>query len=152
MEKDYDEIDKKILNMIQSHFPVHPHPYRVLAEQMEISEEDVWKRIERLRSKGIIRRIGAIFNSSSLGFRSTLVGVKVDPDFLEAVAKKINQLSGITHHYQRNDAFNLWFTLTARDSKIIDQIVDQIRDWEGVMDILNLPSTRTFKIKVDFQI
>ena len=149
---DLDEIDKKILNTIQSHFPVDPHPYHILAEQIGISEADALKRVERLRSKGVIRRIGAVFSSSGLGFHSTLVGVRVDPKCIEKVAKKINSLSGITHHYQREDAFNLWFTLTVKDSKTIDQIVEQIKNWEGVADILNLPSTRTFKIKVDFQI
>lgn len=147
-----DEIDKKILNLIQSQFPVQSRPYDILAKQLGMSEKEIWERINRLRSKGLIRRIGAIFDSSKLGFFSVLVGVKVDPFFLEKTAKKINELSGITHHYQREDDFNLWFTLTAQDLRMIDQTIQKVKRWEGVVDILNLPAMRTFKIKVDFQV
>ena len=147
-----DETDKKILNHIQSRFPVHSRPYDVLARQLGMSGEEIWERINRLRSNGLIRRIGAIFDSSKLGFFSSLVGVKVEPVFLEKTAKKINELSGITHHYQRDDEFNLWFTLTAKDLRVIDQTIQKVKGWDGVIDILNLPAIRTFKIKVDFQV
>ena len=152
MEFIIDDLDKKILNIIQSRFPVESRPYHALAKQLSIPEEEVHERIDRLRSKRVIRRIGAVFDSSKLGFSSTLIGVKVNPLFLEKIAKKINELSGITHHYQREDDFNLWFTLTTKDLKIIDQTIHKVKEWEGVLDILNLPSTRTFKIKVDFQV
>jgi DNA-binding Lrp family transcriptional regulator len=147
-----DKIDKKILNLIQSQFPVQSRPYDILAKQLGMSEKEAWERINRLRSNGLIRRIGAIFDSSKLGFFSALVGVKVNPFFLEKIAEKISKLSGITHHYQREDDFNLWFTLTAKDLKIIDQTIQKVKGWEGVIDILNLPAIRIFKIKVDFQV
>ena len=147
-----DETDTKILNLIQSHFPVEPHPYAVLARLLSMSEEEVWERIQRLRAQGIIRRIGAVFDSSRLGFHSSLVGVKAAPPFIEEIAHKINKIQGITHHYQRAGEFNLWFTLTARDPAIIDQTVQDIKGWEGVDDVLNLPSLRTFKIKVEFRV
>lgn len=152
MEFIIDEMDKKILNLIQSQFPVQSRPYYVLAKQLNIPEEEVLEKINRLRSKRLIRRIGAVFDSSKLGFFSTLVGVKVNPLFLEKIAKKINELSGITHHYQREDDFNLWFTLTRKDLKMMEQTIHKVKEWEGVLDILNLPAIHTFKIKVDFQI
>lgn len=147
-----DEMDKKILNLIQSRFPVDQYPYKVLADQTGLSEEEAWERVERLRSNGFIRRIGAVFDSSGLGFHSTLVGAKVDPVLIDELAKKINELPGITHHYQRSDEFNLWFTLTARDPGSITKTIEEVKGWEGVMDILNLPALRTFKIKVDFRV
>ncbi|MGA1843777.1 MAG: AsnC family transcriptional regulator [bacterium] len=152
MGQPIDETDTRILNLIQSHFPVEPHPYAVLAGLLSMSEEDVWERIQRLRSRRIIRRIGAVFDSSRLGFHSSLVGVKAAPSLIEEIAHKINKIPGITHHYQREGAFNLWFTLTARDLAVIDQTIQEIKGWKGVDDILNLPSLRTFKIKVEFRI
>ena len=147
-----NDIDKKLINHIQSQFPVQSHPYRVLAEQFGMTEEEVWKRINHLRSKGLIRRIGAVFDSTGLGFYSTLVAVKADPAFLEEVAEKINRLPGVTHHYQRENTFNLWFTLTGKDRKMIDETIRDVGGWDGVLDIMDLPATRTFKIKVGFQI
>ena len=147
-----DALDKKILNTIQSRFPVESRPYLVLADQLDMSEEEVWKRINVLRSKGVIRRVGAVFDSASLGFHSTLVAVKANPALVEEVIRKINVLPGLTHHYERADIFNLWFTLTARDKKTINNLIKKISKWEGVIDIMELPATQTFKIKVDFQI
>jgi len=147
-----DETDRMILNLIQSHFPVEPHPYAVLAGLLSMSEEEVWERIQRLRSQRIIRRIGAVFDSLCLGFHSSLVGIKADPSLIEKIARTINEIPGITHHYQREGEFNLWFTITARDPAVIDQTVQDIKGWKGVADVLNLPSLRTFKIKVEFRI
>ncbi len=147
-----DEIDREIINYIQSNFPVEPYPYSTIAKVLGIEEEEAWRRINQLKSKGFIRRIGAIFNSNKLGFFSTLIGVKTDTAAIKGIAEKINKLPGVTHHYQRDDDYNLWFTLTARSQKIIDEIVQKVREWEGVRNVINLPSTKTFKIKVDFQI
>lgn len=147
-----DNIDKKIINHIQSRFPVQPEPYRAIAWQFGMTEDDVWLRIKRLRTRGLIRRIGAVFDSAGLGFYSTLVAVKTDPAMTEKVAEKINNLPGVTHHYQRDNAYSLWFTLTGADRKKIDDAVLDIGKWAGVLDIMDLPANRTFKIKVDFQI
>ena len=147
-----DDIGKKLINHIQSKFPVQPYPYRTLAEQFGMTEEEVWKRINHLRSKGLIRRIGAVFDSTGLGFYSTLVAIKTDQALLEDVAEKVNRLPGVTHHYQRENTFNLWFTLTGRDRRFVDETIRDVSGWDGVLDIMDLPATRTFKIKVDFKI
>jgi len=152
IRKGLDDIDIRIINFLQGGFPVALSPFRVISESLGISEEDVINRINLLKSKGIIRRIGAVFDSKRLGFHSTLIGVKADPSLLEDIAEGINKLPGITHHYQRDDEFNLWFTLTVKEEESIEEIIHMIKGWKGVVEVINLPSTRTFKIKVNFTI
>ncbi len=72
-----DAIDKKILNRIQSNFPIASRPYDVIARELELTENEVLKRVRRLKSQGIIRRIGGNFVPAKLGFVSTLVSASV---------------------------------------------------------------------------
>lgn len=147
-----DKLDKEIINLIQSAFPVEHQPYEAIGKRLNIPVDEAWQRIKALRAKGIIRRIGAVFKSKRLGFTSTLVGIEADPRFIEEIARKINTIKGVTHHYQRDDQFNLWFTLTAREQKNIDGVLEEIKGLKGVKSTLNLPAKKTFKIKVDFQV
>jgi len=88
-----DDIDRAILNRIQSDFPMTPRPYLSIAESLGFSENEVIKRIDRLKKKGIIRRIGGNFVPEKLGFVSTLCAAKV-PEH------KIDNFAGTVNRYQ----------------------------------------------------
>jgi len=109
-----DEIDKKLLNTIQSGFPISPMPYRSIGEKIGISEQEVIKRVKVLKSRGIIRRIGAIFNPQMIGYESTLIAMSVPQGMFSDVVEIVNTYPEITHNYSRRGKFNLWFTIIAR--------------------------------------
>ncbi len=147
-----DEIDRKILNNLQKDFPVSTRPYHVLGRKLSCSEEDVFSRVKKMKESGLIRRLGASFDSRRLGFKSTLVGMKVPAKRLKRVISIINGYEGITHNYLREDEYNLWFTLIAPSQEAIESILHQIREKSGIEDILNLPAKRLFKISVNFAV
>ncbi len=60
-----DEIDKKILNLIQDEFPLHKRPYGEIGKQVGINEKEAMERVQRLKDVGIIRRIGVVFEPKS---------------------------------------------------------------------------------------
>ena len=147
-----DEIDKSILNEIQSDFPISQRPFKVLGEQLSLSEDEVIDRIKNLKSEGVIRRIGGNFNSGDLGFRSTLCAARVPEEKLEKFVEAVNSYKGVTHNYLRENDYNIWFTVIAQNSEAIEVCLDEISKKTGVQDILNLPSIKMFKIKVDFEV
>ena len=147
-----DKLDKQILNRIQSDFPLVSRPYQELAEELGVSEQEVLNRVRVLRQKGIIRHLGAVFDSNKLGFYSTLVAMQVPRDKLEETARIVNAYPGVTHNYQRDMAYNMWFTLTAASESRAQEILERIRERTGIRKILNLPALNLFKIKVDFQL
>jgi len=102
-----DDIDRKILNRIQSDFPVTSRPYLVVANNLGLSEDDVLKRLARLKEKRIIRRIGGNFVPEKLGFVSTLCAAKVPEDKIEFFAKEVNGYPGVTHNYKRDNKYNI---------------------------------------------
>lgn len=147
-----DEIDRKILNNLQKDFPVSTRPYQVLGRKLGFSEKDVFSRVKKMKRAGLIRRLGASFDSRKLGFKSTLVGMKVPAKRLKKVISIVNRYDGVTHNYLREDEFNLWFTLIAPSQGTIKSILRQIREKSGIEDILNLPAKRLFKISVNFSV
>jgi DNA-binding Lrp family transcriptional regulator len=147
-----DDIDRDILNRIQSGFPITTRPYRTIAEDLGLSESEVLKRISRLKASGIIRRIGGNFTPEKLGFVSTLCAAKVPEEKIKQFAEVVNQYPGVTHNYRRENTYNIWFTFIAPSMDEINANLEQIAAETGVSDILNLPATRVFKIKAEFKV
>ncbi|MDR1016155.1 MAG: hypothetical protein LBL67_01625, partial [Coriobacteriales bacterium] len=109
------DFQKKILTIIQSHFPITPRPYAVLAEQLASDEQTVYDAVGELCASGQIRRIGASINSRKVGYVSTLAALAVPAERVDEVAALINAYPGVTHNYQRENHYNLWFTLIAAE-------------------------------------
>lgn len=146
-----DQVDRDLLNRIQEDFPLTPRPYRELALSLQVPEEEILRRLQFMKDSGLIRRIGAVFDSGQMGYYSTLCACKVPEARLEQVADLINRESGVTHNYQRDHDYNLWFTLTAPGSEAAEQIIRRLENEAGVK-IETMPTTRVFKIKVSFEI
>ena len=147
-----DRIDREILNEIQSHFPLRSRPFRELGQKLGLSEKEVILRVDRLKKEGIIRRIGANFNSRRLGFTSTLCAAKVPQEKLSNFIGTVNRYPGVTHNYERDGKFNIWFTLIAETPEIIDQVLAEIRSATGIEELISLPAEKIFKIRVDFEV
>jgi len=147
-----DPIDKKILNRIQSDFPITHRPYDTLAKEIGIGEADVLERVSRMRKQGLIRRIGGNFVPEKLGYVSTLCAASVPGNKIEHFTRIVNRYPGVTHNYQRDNRLNIWFTFIAPSRKDIINNLKQISEETGIKDIRNLPATRVFKIKAHFNL
>ncbi len=147
-----DTIDKAIINRIQSDFPIDARPYRLIAQELDLQEEQVIERVKKMKDQGIIRRIGGNFVPHKVGFVSTLCAAKVPEDKIDAFAQVVNGFTGVTHNYQRENEFNVWFTFIAASMEEIEQNLSQIAKKTGVDTILNLPATRVFKIRAKFKV
>ena len=150
--KALDNLDKKILNRIQSDFPLTSRPYLNIAEDLGISEKEVLSKVTRLKNSGIIRRIGGNFVPHKIGFVSTLCAAKVPEDKVAKFARVVNGYPGVTHNYRRDNAFNIWFTFIAPTMQEIEKNLESISRETGITDLLNLPATKVFKIKAQFDL
>lgn len=147
-----DDTDRRILNRIQSNFPVTARPYAAIGQELDLTEDEVLARVGRLKRIGIIRRIGGNFSPEKLGFVSTLCAASVPEEKLEAFAAAVNRYPGVTHNYMRDNPFNVWFTFIAPSMDVIDDNLAAIAEETGVHGILNLPATRVFKIRAKFDV
>ncbi|MBM3236062.1 Lrp/AsnC family transcriptional regulator [Candidatus Poribacteria bacterium] len=147
-----DIVDKQLLNLIQTNFPIISEPYKKIGLELGISEAEVIQRLTALKTNGIIRRIGATFDSKKLGYQSTLCAMKVPKERLDEVAKLVNSYHGVTHNYLRNHDYNMWFTLITESEKEQNDILREIQEKSGIADLMNLPAVRFFKVRVDFKL
>jgi len=145
-----DPKDGLILNAIQRNFPVTHRPFLALGRKLGMREREVLERVRKLKAAGIIRRIGASFSAGAVGFRSTLCAAKVPPQKVQDFVAMVNSYPGVTHNYEREGDYNIWFTLIAPSRKHIGKILTEISRRTRVKKILDLPATQIVKIAVDF--
>jgi DNA-binding Lrp family transcriptional regulator len=148
-----DELDKRLLNLMQAHFPIAPRPYEVVAAQAGIAEEEALTRVRRLLDERIIRQVTPIFDTRALGYKSMLVAAKVDPENPWRAATIINEHPGVSHNYLRNHEFNIWFTIaTEPDSPLgLEGTLEVLGRLAGAESVRQLPTLKLFKIRMDLE-
>lgn len=147
-----DDLDRQLLDVLQSEFPVESRPFDAFGARFAISGNEALERIRRFQHEGVIREISPVFDLKRLGYSSTLCAAEVAPERVEDVAAAISEYSEVTHNYQREHALNIWFTLIAHSSQEMARILDAIRSIPGVRRVISLPSRRMFKIDVHFPV
>jgi siroheme decarboxylase len=148
-----DDLDRKLLNLMQGSFPIAPRPYEHVASLAGVSQEEVMTRVQRLLDKRIIRQVTPIFDTRALGYSSMLVAAKVDPERPHRAAQVINEHPGVSHNYLRNHEFNLWFTIaTEPDSQLgLEGTLDVLAREAGAESVRQLPTLKLFKIRMDLE-
>ena len=147
-----DEIDKKILNILQKEFPLEERPFLIVAEKCGISEDETISRVQKMKDEGTIRRIGAVFDGAKLGRISTLCAVRVPEEKIDSFVQIVNANKGVTHNYRRNNEYNIWFTVNAATAEKLEIFLADVKKKTGVTDILDMRAVRTFKINASFDL
>jgi siroheme decarboxylase len=148
-----DDLDRKLLNLMQGSFPLEPRPFAAVAAAAEVAEQEVLTRVQRLLDERIIRQVTPIYDTRALGYGSMLVAAKVDPENPWQAAKIVNSHPGVSHNYLRNHDFNMWFTLAVEpDSRLgLQGTLDVLQALTGAESIRQLPTLKLFKIRMDLE-
>ncbi len=148
-----DETDKRLMNLLQSSFPLDPEPFVLVASEAELELDDVLARTRRLLDERIIREITPIFDTRALGYESMLVAAKVDSEHPQRAAQAVNAHPGVSHNYLRTHDFNLWFTIaTPPDSELgLAGTLDVLMRETGAESMRQLPTLTLFKINMNLE-
>jgi len=141
---------QEILSRIQKKFPLTKRPFKVIADELGISEDEVLDILNEQKDAGIIRQTSAIFDTKRLGYRSSLVAFEIDEDKIDDAVKIINSHPGVSHNYERNHQFNIWFTMAvAPDSALgLEKTIEILANLTKANDYIMLPTLKLFKINV----
>ena len=146
-----DLVDRKLLNAIQTAFPLVEQPYRELGSQLGITESEVIERLGSLKTQNVVRQISAIFDTRRLGYQTTLVAFAYDPDQLHRGALFINRHPGVSHNYAREGSYyNLWFTLAVPGDGDLEATIQWMAQETNALNHRIMPTIRFFKIGVNF--
>ncbi|MPZ48938.1 MAG: AsnC family transcriptional regulator [Dehalococcoidia bacterium] len=143
-----DSLDGAILNHIQDDFPLTQRPFAVLAEKFGIDERTVLERLQAARESGVLRQVSAIFDTTALGYRSSLVAARIAPERLAEGAAIINSHPGVSHNYRRNHDFNVWFTVAVPPEASLEWTVERLGQISGAESVRRLPTLKLYKIGV----
>lgn len=143
-----DDLDRELLNEIQWTFPLVTRPFDAIADKFGTTPKNVKERLARLKQAGVLRQLSAIFDTRRLGYTSSLVAMEIDPDRLEHVASLINTHPGVSHNYERDHQFNLWFTLAVPPGSDLKSEVEKFNVLKGIRKVRMLPTLQLFKIGV----
>ncbi len=93
-----DELDQRLLNLVQSRFPLAERPYEEMATELGTTEDEVLARVRKWKKANVIRQVGAIFDTRKLGYKTTLVAFRYAPEQLERGARYVNRHPGVSHN------------------------------------------------------
>ena len=125
------DLEKKIIALLQTDIPIVERPYRAMAGQIGITEEEFLSVLKGLSDRGMIRRFGATLKHQKSGFKANaMVAWKVDEDRVEKTGSIMATFPEITHCYRRNPApgwkYNLYTMVHASDEDECYAIVEKI--------------------------
>ncbi len=143
-----DKLDTELLNEIQWTFPLVKRPFHNMSVKFNTTPDIIKEKITRLKEIGILRQLSAIFDTRRLGYTSSLVAMDIESDQLEYVAHQINRHPGVSHNYERNHEFNLWFTLAVPPGSNLKDELDKFSTLKGIRRVRMLPTLQLFKIGV----
>ena len=142
------ESDKELLNEIQWTFPLVTRPFDTIAKKFDTTPEIIKEKLNNLKEIGVLRQLSAIFDTRKLGYTSSLVAMEIEHDKLDYVASQINRHPGVSHNYERDHQFNLWFTLAVPPGADLNAELEKFNVLKGIKKVRMLPTLQLFKIGV----
>ena len=144
------EIEKKIITSLQNDLPLCSQPFKAIAEQVGISEDELLAGIRRFKQQGIIRRFGAIVNHRNLGIAANAMVVwRVPKEKSQEIGKIMAAFPEVTHCYERPTypdwQYNLFTMIHGVSRDECERVIAQISERTGVKDYRQLYSTRELK-------
>ncbi len=146
-----DEPDRRIVNSMQTGFPICERPFLEVAGSLGISEDELITRIDALLAAGVLTRFGPLFQIERMGGAFSLCALKIpEPDY-ERVAAIVNSRSEVAHNYARDHEYNMWFVLATERPEQIEQVIEQIACATGY-EVLNLPKQREYFVGLNLHV
>nr|WP_320160361.1 AsnC family transcriptional regulator [uncultured Methanoregula sp.] len=148
-----DQTDLAILNALQDDLPLVSRPWEAIAGRLGMNDTEIVIRMKKLEEAGIIRGISPVLESRHLGLHAaTLVALHVPEGRVEEIAAIISSYAEVSHNFQRDHFYSLWFTIAAEDGDGIRRVLEDILERTGIPDpdVLDLPTVTRIKIDVRF--
>ncbi len=140
--------ETRVLDRLQRHIPLVPQPYRAIAEELGLAEDDVLRHVQALKDRRLLRQLAAIFDAAALGYRSSLVAARYDPAAIDEAAALVSSHPGVSHNYQRDHDFNLWYTIAVPPGHSLEETTDRLHRLSSAQSTRLLPTLRRFKLGV----
>lgn len=146
-----DEIDKKILNILQADARA---PIAEISRGLKLSETSVRYRIKKLVDSGIISSFMAILIPEKIGLTAcAIVGFRVDPGRINDVITRLLAVSGHMEHVCRcTGEYDISAVVYAKDIGELRDLLEEMKSIEGVRDFSLSIVTRRVRPHVAYKL
>ena len=142
-----DALDRLIIDHMQGDFPICERPYAVVAEQLEINEDELIRRLESLLAAKVLTRFGPMFQVERMGGAFVLAALAVPEARFEAVAAQVNALPQVAHNYRREHQLNMWFVLATETQAGIGEAIARI-EADTALPVYAFPKEREYFVEM----
>lgn len=146
-----DPLDIALLDELQTGLPLESRPFLVVGQKLGLSEDEVVSRLRALLEAGAINRIGPVLSATAMGGKRTLAAMSVPGERLQEVASYVNAFPAVSHNYEREHAYNLWFVISSADPAEVDAVLSAIRKRTG-LPVMELPALEEYFLGVRFEL
>lgn len=146
-----DDRDRLIVNALQGGFPLVPEPYKAVAGELGMTEDELIGRIDGLLERGLLSRFGPLYHAERLGGALTLAALAAPPRDFERVAEQVNAFPQVAHNYAREHELNMWFVLATETPEEIDRVIRDIEAATGLR-VYNMPKQEEFFVGLRFEV
>lgn len=147
----YDSIDHRIISLLQGDLPLESHPFANIAQELDVSEQDIVDRILAMRQKGLMRRWGAVLRHQQAGYDTNAMVVwAVDEEKADEVGLIMSGYREISHCYFRQvpdslGGYSLFAMIHARSQEQLLELIAAVSKQTGLRDYIIIRSVREFK-------
>lgn len=145
-----DDIDKLIINRLQKGFPISESPYRQVAGELGIAEDELLRRLKILLDDGVLSRFGPMYHAEQMGGALTLAALKVPEQRFDEVTEIVNGFPEVAHNYARNHTLNMWFVLATEKPEQVASVIGQIERQTG-LTVYNMPKIREYYVGLQLE-
>ena len=142
-----DELDRRIVNTLQGGFPLCERPFEKAAWDLQISEQELLSRMQKLLDERTLTRFGPLYDAERLGGAFSLCAMSVPAADFERVAALVNAHPEVAHNYERDHRFNMWFVLATPMPFQIEEVIRKIERETGY-PVMNLPREEEFFVEL----
>lgn len=143
-------LDIKIIKRLQEDIPLTTNPYKDMAEELNIDEDELITRIKKYNETGILKRMAAILYHRQAGFNANAMVVwKVNNKDILSIGEYMASIPEVSHCYERTSYsfwdYNLYTMIHEKDIEKCNKIIQHISSTTGIVDYKILYSTRELK-------
>ncbi len=145
--KQIDELDRRIINLLQGGFPLSSQPYQDVATDLGISEAELLQRLQQLLDARVLTRFGPMFQVERMGGAFVLAALAVPEERFDAVAEQVNAFAEVAHNYRREHQLNMWFVLATETRAGIARAIAAIEAATG-LTVFAFPKEREYFVEM----
>ena len=138
-------LERDFINNYQGNFPLQERPFKIIAKQLNCTEDKLIETVNNLKNQKLLSRFGPLYDAARLGGGLTLAAIIVPEDRYQAVTELVNAYPEVAHNYRREHELNMWFVLATETPEEIVQIISSIEKTTG-LSVYNFPKLQEFYV------